>query len=86
MGLHCFAFGATVAAAAYLALRAFDRNPGGPSLLTAALAAGLPGHIALHLRCFQREAQHFLLGHFAVILLALLAAAAWSFARASRRL
>ncbi len=83
VGLPCLAFGLVVAVPVYLLVRLFDRNPAGPSMITAALVAGLAGDLALHLRCLHRESQHFLLGHFAVILIALMAAALWSGMRPS---
>jgi hypothetical protein len=78
VGLPCLIFGLAVAVPVYFLVRVFDRSPNGVSMFTGALVAGLAGNTALHLRCLLRDAQHFLIGHFGVILLALFVATVWS--------
>lgn len=78
VGLPCLGLGLGVSVATYALFRLFDRSPARLSAFSGAMLGGLAGNLVLHLRCPHEEAQHFLIGHFGVVLLALLIAQAFS--------
>lgn len=74
--LACFIFGSVVALPMLVSVMALDRSPG--LAVTALVAAGLIGDLALALHCPLVSPTHLLVGHFTVpLLFAALATVIW---------
>jgi hypothetical protein len=73
----CLLYGLAVAVPVYLVARLVDRG-GWVTGVLAALGAGLAANFVLMTHCPMAGPEHMMLGHFGVIVVLLLASAAWS--------